>query len=229
MRFTLSDAFRQYLASAGPRTLQEIRRAISTKYPGKWKESGMQTELYGCSVNRPKAYKNFPSSPKCLYYDHNTRTYELYSVAKHGPNVWDPAGRATPLHGGQAVGPENGQLKETTIRLDLEDHLRKHLDSIEQGLQLAAEEHSPAVGRINILAKDGQGTCIPIHIVVGEATETAVGQVLKHMGFLQETNSCAPRGILIAGDFSQAARYAAALIPNLRLLKYSVSFSLEKS
>ena len=122
-------------------------------------------------------------------------------------------------------------LVETSISLerDIEDHLVNNLDAIEKGLTLAGRQFNTDVGRIDILAKDTAGTRVVIEIKVGEAKDSAIGQIARYLGWFARTEGNAPRGILIAGEFPEGVRYAATAIPPLTLLIYKVHFSFERA
>jgi hypothetical protein len=71
--------------------VDQIWRHINDKFPGRWKESTVrQGATFDFVVNKPKAYKHFPSAPKILYRN-DDGTIELYDEAVHGPNVWVPS------------------------------------------------------------------------------------------------------------------------------------------
>ena len=121
------------------------------------------------------------------------------------------------------------ELAETSISLerDIEEHLVDHLDAIEKGLKLVGRQATADVGRIDILAEDAQGTRVVIEVKVGDAKDSAVGQIARYLGWYAKTEGKAPRGILIAGNFPEGVQYAAAAIRNLTLISYRVHFSFE--
>ena len=101
-------------------------------------------------------------------------------------------------------------------------------DSIESGLVLVGRQVTIDVGRIDILAEDSQGTRVVIEVKVGDAKDSAIGQIARYLGWYAKTESKPPRGILIAGEFSDAVQYAANAISNLALVTYSVQFSFKE-
>jgi RecB family endonuclease NucS len=123
------------------------------------------------------------------------------------------------------------ELAETSVSLerDIEDHLVYHLEAIEKGIKLVAIQFSTEIGRIDILAEDAEGMRVVIEVKVGEAKDSAIGQIARYIGWFSKTEGRAPRGILIAGEFPEGVRYAAAAIPNLTLLAYKVHFSFERA
>jgi RecB family endonuclease NucS len=218
---TMAEAVRNYIESVSQATADDIKRAINSKYPNQWKPSTLQAHLYACAVNNPKAYIHHPFTAKFLYKN-SDGTFEMYDEVKHGPNEW------TPPEGADEE-TELTELAETSISLerDIEDHLITNLAAIEDGLTFVQRQLSTDVGRIDIMAKDKDGKSVVIEIKVGEAKDSSVGQIARYLGWFAKTERKATRGILIASDFPQGVRYAAAAIPNLKLITYKVHFSFQ--
>ncbi len=143
---------------------------------------------------------------------------------KHGPNEWEPTE-------GEDETTEASELLEASIGLerDIEDHLINNLSAIEPGLELVSRQFSTDIGRIDILARDKQGSRVVIELKVGEAKDSSLGQIARYLGWFSKLDSKQPRGILIASGFPEGVRYGAAALSNLQLLKYSVHFSFEES
>jgi hypothetical protein len=220
---TMAQAIKGYVESAhGKVAADQIKRHINAKFPGQWKASTLQAHLYACVVNNPKAYIHHPSAEGFLYRNADG-TFELYSEALHGPNEWAPT-----LSDDEITDVD--ELAETSISLerDIEDHLVQHLDAIERGLKLVGRQVSTDVGRVDILAEDSAGLRVVIEVKVGDAKDSAVGQMARYIGWYAKTDGKPARGILIAGDFPEGVRYAAGAIPNVTLVAYSVQFSFQK-
>jgi hypothetical protein len=220
----LAQAMKNYVQSAGGKvTAKQIKDAINAEYPNQWQPATLQAHLYACAVNNPKAYIHHPFVEKFLYRNADG-TFELYSEVQHGPN------ERAPPEGDDEVA-EVAELVETSISLerDIEDHLVNNLDAIERGLTLVGRQFNTDVGRIDILAQDAAGTRVIIEIKVGEANDSAIGQIARYLGWFARTEGNAPRGILIAGEFPEGVRYAATAIPTLTLLTYKVHFSFERA
>ena len=221
---TIAQAIKSYVQSAGDKvTAEQIKHAINVAYPNQWKPSTLQAHLYACAVNNPKAYLHHPAAEKFLYRNADG-TFELYAEARHGPNEWAPP------EGDDEVADVTA-LVETSISLerDIEDHLVNNLDAIERGLTLVGRQFTTDVGRVDILAQDAAGTRVVIEIKVGEAKDSAIGQIARYLGWFARTDGDAPCGILIAGEFPGGVRYAAPAIPTLTLLIYKVHFSFERA
>lgn len=219
---TMAQAIKKFLEARGaPASSQEIRRHIEAEYAGQWQPRTLQAHLYGCVVNNPKAYVHHPSSERFLYKSRDG-TFELYSEHLHGPNAWAPTGDDSDIESVE-------ELVETSISLerDIEDHLIHHLEGIEKGLAYVDRQVVVDVGRIDILAKDANGQRVVIEVKVGEAKDSAVGQIARYLGWYARADGKPARGILVAAEFPDGVRYAATAIPNLKLIAYRVQFAFE--
>ncbi len=118
-----------------------------------------------------------------------------------------------------------------SLERDLHNWLTTRLSEIEPGLILVdgGVEYQTEAGRIDILAKDQTGGFVVIEIKAGKAKDSAIGQLLGYMGCLSPSNEQPKvRGILIASSFDTRAIYAAKGLPNVKLVKYQLSFNLEE-
>ena len=220
---TLAEVVKAFVQASGGRvSTEQLRQHIDAEYPDTWKGSTFQTQLYACAVNNPKAYVHHAYTEKFLYRNADG-TFEIYSEALHGLNEWAPSP-------GEDEVTTPAELEETTVSLerDIEDHLVHHLDQIEKGLKLIGRQVKTDVGRIDILAEDAKGVRVVIELKVGDAKDSAVGQIARYLGWYAKTDGKAPRGLLIAANFPEGTQYAAAAIPALQLLAYHVHFSFEK-
>lgn len=221
---TLAEVVKQFALDAhGKFTTEQLRQHLRVHYPEQWKDSTLQAHMYACAANNPKAYIHHPYAEKFLYR-HSDGSFEFYSEAMHGPNEWAPSP-------GEDEVTTAAELEETTVSLerDIEDHLVHHLPQIEKGLKLTGRQVKIDIGRIDLLAEDATGARVVIELKVGEAKDSAVGQIARYMGWYSRQDSRAARGILIAGSFPDGTRYAASAIPGLQLLAYKVHFSFEGS
>jgi hypothetical protein len=119
---------------------------------------------------------------------------------------------------------------ESTISLerDLEDHLVANLGSLEAGLTLGARQETTDVGRVDIIARAGDGQRVIIELKAGEARDAAIGQIARYIGWYTRSDGKPPRAYLIAGSFPEPVKYAAGAIPSLRLITYRVSFAFNE-
>ena len=119
----------------------------------------------------------------------------------------------------------NGQL--FGLERDLQSALREEIGQLENRLHVIddGKERSVASGRIDITAKDAEGSIVVIELKAGTARGKDVGQVAGYMGdIVEEESGKNVRGILVAADFDQRAKSAAKVIPGLSLRAYSFNF-----
>lgn len=90
-------------------------------------------------------------------------------------------------------------------------------------------EYPTDVGRIDILALDDAGDFVVFELKLGHGLDAAVGQLMRYMGWvkLRMARNHAVSGVIVAQTVDKELRYAAAVIPNISLYEYSMSFSLE--
>lgn len=221
---TMAHAIRSFVeAAGGPVTSEQIRRHIETEYAGQWQPRTLQAHLYACAVNNPKAYIHHPSAERFLY-KRADGAFEIYSEQLHGANEWAPT-----EGGAEEQGLEEMIEASISLERDIEDHLVHCLDGIEKGLTLIGRQVIIDVGRIDILAQDARGQRVVIEVKVGEAKDSAVGQIARYLGWYGRADGKPARGILVAAEFSEGVRYAATAIPNLALIAYRVQFAFEQA
>lgn len=227
MATTMANAIRHFVESSPSGvTSREIRSHINSAYPDVWTPGTLAAHLYGCAVNKPRAYLHHKSAEKFLYKSEDGR-FHIYAEGKHGPNVWAPAVDDPTATGEPGNDEVIEQLIETSISLerDVEEHLIKNLDSVERGLCFVERQVVIDVGRVDILAKDASGRRVIIELKVGEAKDAAVGQIARYLGWYARHDGKAPRGMLIASDFPEPVRYAAEAVRDLVLVRYRVQFA----
>lgn len=117
-----------------------------------------------------------------------------------------------------------------SLERDLHSYLIGRVNEIESGLVLVDDgvEYEIDVGRIDLLAKDNDGNIVVIELKAGKAKDNALGQLLGYMGCLAASRDQQNiRGILVASSFDTRVVYAAKALPNVKLVKYQLAFSLE--
>lgn len=69
-----------------------------------------------------------------------------------------------------------------------------------------------------------------IELKVGSASDHAVGQITRYMGWVKQNlhEARGLRGILVCADFPAGALAARTMIPGLTLMKYKLSCNLEQ-
>ena len=74
---------------------------------------------------------------------------------------------------------------------------------------------------------DVNGDLVVIELKAGEAKDSALGQLLGYMGSMVGVGKNV-RGILVASDFETRVKFAVKALPNVKLLKYQLSFTLQQ-
>jgi restriction system protein len=72
---------------------------------------------------------------------------------------------------------------------------------------------------------------VVVELKKGKAADTAVGQTLRYMGYVQEVlaeKDQAVHGLIIALDDDQKIRRALAMVPSILFYRYQVTFKLVK-
>jgi endonuclease len=116
-----------------------------------------------------------------------------------------------------------------SLERDLHSYLAARVSEIESGLSLVENgiEYQTEAGRIDLLARDGNNHLVVIELKAGKAKDNALGQLLGYIGCLSASESNV-RGILVASGFDSRVIFAARGLPNVKLLKYQLSFNLQE-
>ena len=220
---TMSQAIKEaFEESDGALSKEAIKQSVESRYPGKWQPTTLSAHLYACAINNPKAYVHHPHSERFLY-KHADGTFELYEEKAHGPNLWAP-------NEADDVSEEAEQAIEASISLerDIEDQLVHQLDALEEGLTFVGRQVKCDVGRVDIVGRGADGATVVVELKVGEAKDSAIGQIARYMGWHQQHQGAGTvRGILVASDFPEGVQYAARAIPNLALRRYRIQLAFE--
>ena len=221
---TMSQAIKEAFGESGGGALsrEAIKQSVESRYPGKWRPATLRAHLYACAINNPRAYVHHPNSERFLY-KHADGTFELYEEKAHGPNLWMP-------NEAEDVSEEAEQAVEASISLerDIEDQLVYQLDALEEGLTFVGRQVKCDVGRVDIEGRGADGATVVVELKVGEAKDSAIGQIARYMGWHQQQQSAGTvRGILVASDFPEGVQCAAVAVPNLALRRYRIQLTFE--
>ena len=220
---TMAQAIKEAFGESGGALSREaIRQSVESRYPGEWQPATLNGHLYGCAINNPKAYVHHPNTERFLYKLADG-TFELYDEKAHGPNLWAP-------NPAEDVSEEAAQAIEASISLerDVEDQLVRRLDALEDGLTFVGRQVKCDVGRVDIMGRGADGATVVVELKVGEAKDSAIGQIARYMGWHQQHQGAGTvRGILVASDFPEGVQHAALAIPNLALRRYRIQLTFE--
>lgn len=118
---------------------------------------------------------------------------------------------------------------------ELHAYLSDNLDVIENGLRPFDPENyieyrTDDGGRIDLLCRDIEDNVVVVELKRGKADDEVIGQLARYMGWAREVlgDDGTIRGVIIANVVSQRLRRAASVVPNVRLVSYSVEFRLQQ-
>ncbi|MDP2318293.1 MAG: hypothetical protein Q8O42_02995 [Acidobacteriota bacterium] len=77
-------------------------------------------------------------------------------------------------------------------------------------------------------ARDRAGRTVVIELKAGTAMPEALTQLLAYVAAITEVEGRRARGILVAGDFHPRLIKASAMVEDVQLLRYRVSFAFER-
>ena len=134
-----------------------------------------------------------------------------------------------------AVGESAQGSSEFLLERDLQQYLAENLACIEPGMHLYEEEGVRGIEfdaggrRIDILARDRQGSLVVLELKVSKGYDRVVGQLLRYMNWVRK-ELAEPgqrvRGIIICRTMSEDLRLACAGIGDVELLEYKLSVTV---
>ncbi len=126
-----------------------------------------------------------------------------------------------------------------TLEYQLRDFLASNLSTVkvlDKRLRLFVDatgrdgiEFPTAVGPIDILAVDEEGSFFVFELKRANSADRAIGQLARYMGWVQQTIGKGRKvsGIIVAKSISENLRYAVSVVPNVYLFEYEVEFHLK--
>ena len=126
--------------------------------------------------------------------------------------------------------PESAEKQRLSLERDMQTALRESIARLDPTLTIIDDGAERAVlsGFIDILTRDATGTLVVIELKAGKTDSRVIGQILGYMGDIAAEESVPQvRGIIVAHEFDQRTRSAARAVPNLRLMRYAVSFTFQ--
>lgn len=213
---------------------EKVTSWFSSKYP-KIKPGTIHAHLIRMSTNAPSRvhYHGKPGTDD-LFYQLDGSHFRLID-AENDPH---PIREDTE---GLTSQPSTDQDEEAVLgtefafEADLRDYLAKNLSLIEPSLALYEEEgitglEFPAGGRfIDILAVASNRDLVVIELKVSRGYDRTLGQILRYMGWIEENLAEADRnvrGIIVAREISQDLLLACRNLPQVALLDYGLSVTV---
>jgi hypothetical protein len=140
----------------------------------------------------------------------------------------------------ESSGPEPGGAS-FRLEYQLRDFLAQNLNAIDVGgrrLKLYVDptgrdgiEYPSAVGPIDLLAVDENGSFYVFELKRARSPDHAIGQLARYMGWVRHTIGAqgAVNGLIVAKEVSDKLRYAVSVVPNVKLFEYQVEFHLTQA
>jgi len=159
------------------------------------------------------------------------------------PDISTPLAEIDRLLGGS--GSEDDSEEDValvfTLEYQLRDFLAENIETITingERLKLFVDqtgrdgiEYPTAVGPIDILAVDEEGTFYVFELKRGRGSDKVVGQVTRYMGWVSDTIGKGKQviGIIVAKSIDGKLRYSASVVPKVYLFEYEVAFQLKEA
>ena len=137
--------------------------------------------------------------------------------------------------------PEESREQAFALEYQLRDFLAENIQTIRidgKSLELYVDqtdregvEYPTAVGAIDILCIDQEGTFYVFELKRGRGSDAAVGQLTRYMGWVSRTigRGRKVKGVIVARTVDDRLRYSASVVPDLHLFEYRVEFHLEEA
>lgn len=126
--------------------------------------------------------------------------------------------------------PISNEKQKLSLERDMQASLRHNIAALAADLTIIDDgaERSVETGFIDILCKNAAGAIVVIELKAGKTDAKVVGQILGYMGdILDEGEANEVQGIVVAHEFDKRTISAAKAVPNLKLVRYSISFKFE--
>jgi hypothetical protein len=201
---------------------KDVIVAVKKKYP-KVQDVTIRCQLFGLTPNHPSS-KYYPSNRKSFEYLGNGR----FRLAGSGSLEEQPL--PIPV---EELSDNTDEQFTFSFESDLEDHIVRNLNDLEEGLTLYQEgeertgqQYVTDVGRIDLLAKDKNGNFVVIELKMHGFDKTC-GQILRYMGWVKHhlAKNQDVRGIIVTGKADDQLKYAASVVRNIKIKEYKVEFT----
>lgn len=150
-------------------------------------------------------------------------------------------GADVPLHQQLSTSRDIESESQFALEAHLEEFLSSNWSHIEWGQKLELYEFDGQVARqfpagtwsIDFLAIDKRTkTLVVIELKRGRTSDTVIGQLMRYMAWVKENvadKEQSVSGIIVAKEIDASLKYAASLLPNVKLLTYAIDFTLHSS
>ncbi|MGC8812748.1 MAG: endonuclease NucS domain-containing protein [Candidatus Aenigmatarchaeota archaeon] len=132
-----------------------------------------------------------------------------------------------------SVPSSSEQLVHRIIERNFEEIIGKRmgLELYQDDPENSGSEYPTSVGRIDFLAKDKEsGELVVIELKSGKATDDALAQVLRYMGWVKENiaGNKNVRGLILAEEVDDRLKYAIKNVENVKIFTYKVSLQISE-
>jgi hypothetical protein len=139
---------------------------------------------------------------------------------------------------GESVLPEMGIAVEAPEEKFVQKLIEPNFENIFASLNLKLYDGDPdqpgalfdtPAGTIDFLAVDkNTGDFVVIELKVGKVGDSAIGQILRYMGYVKANlaGDKNVRGIILAEEIDEKAKYALSMIPAVEFKKYKLNIQL---
>lgn len=228
-----------------------LKKHVWDRYPDV-NASTLTCQIIICTVNQPSRI-HYPENKKQRLC--NSQYDFLYSIGrgrvvlldqeKHGQ--WEIAAKGDQLVARMVEEPavdlesqpSDAQGGSFALESHLRDYLARNLPRLDEGrttlsLYVGPDERDGVefqtdVGPIDILARSQMGDFYVFELKLGRGADAALGQILRYMGWVKR-HLCEQRnvyGVVVAASVGEKLKYAASQVPNVRLMEYDLSVTLQ--
>jgi hypothetical protein len=139
---------------------------------------------------------------------------------------------------GESALPETGIVLEAPEEKFVQKLVERNFESIFAPLDLKLYDEDPdqpgalfntPAGTIDFLAVNkNTSDFVVIELKVGKVSDSAIGQILRYMGYVKENlaGDKNVRGIILAEEIDDKAKYALSMTPAVEFKKYSLNIQL---